>query len=120
MCADVCFHDTGGGNPHLHIMLTMRALKENGEWDSKQRKEYQLDKNGEKIHDKKKRTYKCKSVPTTDWNEQTKAEEWRQGWADEVNAFLLQKNIDERIDNRSYERQGVKTIPTIHMGTAAW
>ena len=120
MCADVCFHDTGGGNPHVHIMLTMRALKENGEWDSKQRKEYQLDKNGEKIYDKKKRTYKCKSVPTTDWNEQSKAEEWRQAWADEVNAFLLQKNIDERINNRSYERQGVDTIPTIHMGTASW
>ena len=26
MCADVAFHDKGDGNPHVHIMLTMRAL----------------------------------------------------------------------------------------------
>lgn len=24
MCADICVHDTGGGNPHAHVMLTMR------------------------------------------------------------------------------------------------
>lgn len=30
MCADVCLHDTGGGNPHAHIMLTMRPFDEGG------------------------------------------------------------------------------------------
>jgi hypothetical protein len=100
-------------------MLTMRPMKEDGSWYDKQRKEYLLDSNGEKIYDKKKRQYKCKSIATTDWNEQSKAEEWRQAWADEVNAFLLQKNIDRRIDHRSYKRQGVEKIPSIHMGTAA-
>ena len=24
MCADFAIHDTGGGNPHAHILLTMR------------------------------------------------------------------------------------------------
>ena len=43
MCADVCLHDTGGGNPHAHIMLTMRPFDECGEWGAKQKKEYILD-----------------------------------------------------------------------------
>ena len=81
MCADVCLHDTGGGNPHAHIMLTMRPFDEGGEWGAKQKKEYILDKDGNKIYDPKKRQYKCKSIPATDWNEQTKAEEWRAAWA---------------------------------------
>ena len=30
MCADVAIHDTGDGNPHAHIMLTLRPLDEHG------------------------------------------------------------------------------------------
>nr|WP_246346178.1 MobQ family relaxase [Sedimentibacter hydroxybenzoicus] len=82
MCADICVHDTGGGNSHAHIMLTMRPFEQSGEWGAKQKKDYILDPQGNKIYDPKKRQYKCKSIPATDWNEQTKAEEWRQGWAD--------------------------------------
>ncbi len=40
MCADVCIHDTDGHNPHAHILLTIRPLKENGGWQSKTEKEY--------------------------------------------------------------------------------
>ena len=32
MCADVCIHDTGKGNPHAHVMLTMRPINDNGTW----------------------------------------------------------------------------------------
>lgn len=120
MCADICIHDKNGGNPHAHIMLTMRPFEQGGTWGAKQKKEYILDKDGNKIYDRKKRQYKCKSIPSTDWNEQTKAEEWRQGWADICNRFLEQNNHNERIDHRSYERQGVDQIPTIHLGVAAF
>lgn len=75
MCADICIHDKKDGNPHAHILLTMRPFNKDKSWGDKQRKEYILDKNGNKIYDPKKRQYKCKSVPATDWNEQTKAEE---------------------------------------------
>lgn len=119
MCADVCIHDTGGGNPHAHIMLTMRPFEDDKTWGNKQKKEYILDNDGNKIYDPKRRQYKCKSIPATDWNEQTKAEEWRQGWADICNRFLEQNNHAERIDHRSYERQGIDQIPTIHLGVAA-
>jgi hypothetical protein len=118
MCADVAVHDKGDGNPHAHIMLTMRPFSEDGTWGSKQKKEYILDASGEKIYDKNKRQYKCKSIPATDWNEHTKAEEWRSNWAECVNRFLESENITERVDHRSYERQGIEQIPTVHMGVA--
>ena len=119
--AGLCFaiHDTGSGNPHAHIMLTMRPFTEEKTWGAKQKKDYILDPQGNKIYDPKKRQYKCKSIPATDWNEQTKAEEWRQGWAEICNQALEQNGHAERIDHRSYERQGLDIIPTIHLGAAA-
>jgi len=120
MCADFCIHDTGGGNPHAHIMLTMRPFNEEKTWGDKQKKEYILDPQGNKIYDPKKRQYKCKSVPTTDWNEQTRAEEWRAAWAETTNRYLEKLNHAERVDHRSYERQGIEQIPTVHLGVAAF
>ena len=119
MCADFAIHDTGGGNPHAHIMLTMRPIQQNGAWGAKQKKEYILDPQGKKIYDPKKRQYKCKAIPATDWNEQTKAEEWRAAWAQLCNRALEQYGHAGRIDHRSYERQGIDQIPTVHLGVAA-
>ena len=85
-------------------MLTMRPFDEGGEWGAKQKKEYILDRDGNKIYDPKKRQYKCKSIPTTDWNEQTKAEEWRAAWAELCNQALEQNGHAERVDlNREIE-----------------
>jgi hypothetical protein len=60
-----------------------------------------------------------KRVYTTDWNDRDKAEVWRAAWADAVNAELATHGHAERIDHRSYERQGVEQIPTVHLGVAA-
>ena len=119
MCADIAIHDEGKGNPHAHILLTMRPFNEDKTWGDKQKKVYILDKNGEKIYDKKTRQYKCNKEQTTDWNEQTKAEEWRAAWTEHVNGILENNGHAERIDHRSYERQGVEQIPTVHLGVAA-
>ena len=100
-------------------MLTIRPFNENGTWGDKQRKEYVLDAAGNKIYNKKKRTYKCRTVQTTDWNDKTKAEEWRAAWADFLNAELAARGIEERVDHRSFERQGKIEQPTIHMGVSA-
>ena len=62
MCADICIHDKKDGNPHAHVMLTMRAFEKNGTWAPKSRKEYILEKDGKKIYDRKKRQYKCRKV----------------------------------------------------------
>ena len=43
-------------------------------------------------------------------------EYWREAWAELCNAKFAEKGIDVRIDHRSYERQGVDLLPTIHEG----
>ena len=49
MCVDFAIHDKGDGNPHAHVMLTMRAMDEHGKWLPKSRKVYDLDESGERI-----------------------------------------------------------------------
>ena len=118
MIADFNLHDTGGGNPHAHILLTMRPLDEKGAWLPKSKKEYVLDENGEKIRLLSGR-YKTRKVDLVDWNNRENAEVWRRAWADLANEYLAQNNRPERIDHRSYERQGIDQIPTVHVGVSA-
>ena len=118
MIADFNLHDTGGGNPHAHILLTMRPLDERGAWLPKSKKEYVLDENGEKIRLPSGR-YKTRKVDLVDWNNRENAEVWRRAWADLTNEFLAQNNRPERIDHRSYERQGIDQLPTVHVGVSA-
>ncbi len=73
MCADIALHDKNDGNPHCHILLTMRPLNEDTTWRAKSKKEYILDENG----------------------------------------------IQDKVDHRSYQRQGIEQIPTIHLGVSA-
>lgn len=49
MCGDVAIHDPHppGHNPHAHIMLTVRPLDEQANWQYKTEKEYLCVKNGE-------------------------------------------------------------------------
>ena len=49
MCADVCIHDTDGHNPHAHIMVTVRPLAENGQWQYKTEKEYLCVRDGDEM-----------------------------------------------------------------------
>lgn len=118
MCADFALHDKGKGNPHAHILLTLRPLKEDGTWGAKCRKEYDLDENGQRIRSESG-AYKSHRVDSTDWNDKGKAELWRSAWADYVNRSLEQNGIKEHVDHRSYKRQGVDKIPSVHMGVAA-
>lgn len=118
MCADFAIHDKGTGNPHAHILLTVRPLREDGTWGVKCRKAYDLDSRGNRIPDGKG-GWKNHREDTTDWNSRKNAENWRAAWADYANKALEAAGRSERIDHRSYKRQGVEKIPTIHMGVAA-
>jgi len=118
MCADIALHDKGDGNPHAHILLTMRPLNEDTTWGAKSKKEYILDENGEKVK-LKNGNYKTRKINTVDWNEQDKAEHWRKAWADITNKYLEENSIQEKVDHRSYQRQGIEEIPTIHLGVSA-
>ncbi|WP_462133559.1 MobQ family relaxase [Peptostreptococcus stomatis] len=118
MCADIALHDKNDGNPHAHILLTMRPLNEDKTWGAKSKKEYVLDKNGEKVK-LKNGNYKTRKIDAVDWNEQEKAEQWRKAWADITNKYLEENSIQEKINHRSYQRQGIEKIPTIHLGISA-
>ena len=74
-----------------------------------------LDEHGERIRDEAG-NYVFNAVPTTDWGSPETLEHWRQAWADLCNAKFSEKDLDCRIDHRSYERQGIEQIPTVHEG----
>lgn len=128
MCADWSIHDNKDGNPHVHIMLTMRAIKQNGEWAEKEKKRYALDENGnkipvidpetgkQKVGARGRKIWKRETVKSNEWNSRANAEEWRESWARYCNELLSAEN---KIDHRSYKRQGMEYLPTIHEGYAA-
>lgn len=119
MCADFAVHDKGDGNPHAHIMLTTRPIEPGGEWGAKQKKEYLLDKDGNKQYDPKKKTYKCRTVKVNDWDTTEFLQRSRENWAAIVNRELEKKNLPQRVDHRSLKEQGKQRIPTEHIGVAA-
>ena len=118
MIADFAIHDKGDGNPHAHILLTIRAMDEHGKWLPKARKVYDLDENGERIQ-LPSGNWKCHKENTVDWNDQKYAEVWRHSWEVVTNRYLEAAGRPERVDLRSFERQGIQQIPTVHLGPAA-
>ena len=117
MVADFVIHDKNDGNPHAHIMLTMRPFNENGEWGAKAKKEYILDKQGNKIYDKKGNA-KSRKIETTNWNKKETLEHWREQWAFYTNRVLENENIKVKIDHRSYDERGIDKLPMKHEGVA--
>jgi len=53
MCADWSIHDKGDGNPHVHLLVTMRPFKKNHTWGNKEVKEWAFvrDGNGDIVMD---------------------------------------------------------------------
>ena len=90
MIADIAIHDKLDGNPHSHIMLTTRYID--------------LDGFGKKERE---------------WNKKEYLEKWRQSWAEHSNRYLEKEGYEDRVDHRSYKRQGIEKIPTIHVGVSA-
>ena len=120
MVVDFAIHvpDTEPGgisNPHFHVMAPIRPIEPNGKWGMKQRRVYELDEEGNRLLDADG-NYIFNAVPTTDWGCPETLEYWREQWAALCNAKFEEKGLPERIDHRSYERQGVDILPTIHEG----
>lgn len=130
MCVDVNIH-WKEGNHHAHIMGTVRAINEKGQWAPKTKKVYCRDVYGEKIPliDKKtglqkvdkqnRKQWKCYKDDYTDWNKREKVEEWRSRWAEHCNIALEKAQSVDRVDHRSYAAQGKEILPTIHEGYIA-
>ena len=119
MIVDFAIHDPHppGHNPHAHVLLTMRAMDEHGKWLPKSRKVYDFDENGERIKLLSGR-WKSHKEDTVDWNDQKYCEIWRHEWEVIQNRYLEANDRPERVDLRSYARQGLDIIPTVHEGVA--
>ena len=94
MIADLNVHwdmaEDGMSKPHAHVMLTMRAVEENGF--------------GQKVRD---------------WNRTEMVERWRERWGELANERLAELDIDARIDHRSLEAQGIALEPQSQIGAPA-
>ena len=90
---------------------------EDGKWGFKQRRVYRLDEDGNRILDEKGKPL-FDAVPTTDWGSPETLEHWRETWAKMCNAKFEEKGLPCRIDHRSYLRQGLDLLPTVHEGPA--
>ena len=94
MIADLNVHwdraEDGMPKPHAHVMLTMRAVDENGF--------------GPKVRD---------------WNRTAMVERWRERWAELANERLDELDSDARIDHRSLEAQGIALEPQSQIGAPA-
>ena len=122
MVVDFAIHipDTQPGgisNPHFHVMSPIRPIDPDGKWGCKQHRVYELDEDGNRLQNPGG-NYIFNAVSTTDWGTPETLEYWREQWAAMCNAKFEEKGIGERIDHRSYERQGIDLLPTIHEGPA--
>jgi ATP-dependent exoDNAse (exonuclease V) alpha subunit len=86
IASDVCIH-ARPGNPHAHIMLSLREIGPTG-FGAKRR----------------------------DWNDAKLVVEWRASWAALCNRTLEQLGSPARIDHRSNAERGVMETPTVHVG----
>ena len=115
MVADVAIHRDHQDNPHAHVMLTNRPFNLDGSWGLKAKTQYIKDENGKQLLTKSGFP-KQRKIWLVDWDKKEKINEWRKNWALSVNQFLAQKNIPDRISEKSFENQGIDKVPTQHEG----
>lgn len=88
MVADYAIHDKAG-NPHAHILLTLRELSPDGKGFANKRR---------------------------DWNSPALLETWRSLWSEHANRMLAYQGFAERIDHRSFADRGISGPTTVHVG----
>ncbi len=107
MVADWVFHDAPG-NPHIHLMTTLRPLTELG-FGAKKVAALSADGNPLR-NDAGKIVYELWAGSADDFNA------FRDGWFACQNRHLALAGLDIRVDGRSFEKQGIELTPTIHLG----
>lgn len=145
MIVDVSIHNKSDGNPHAHILLTLREIDSCGRWAQvKEKKVYALDNEGNRIAIIDPETEQQKIGPSgrkmwkrikqtgSKWDKKEMLNIWRKDWAETCNKYIEEhneKNLDitkvlapepvSCIDHRSYVEQGINKIPTVHEGYMA-
>ena len=82
------------GNPHVHIMATLRGIEITGD-----------DTDPIRFGHKNR-----------DWNSKAMLGQWRKAWADHVNAALVKAGSDQRVTHQSFAALGRQNEPTVHVG----
>ena len=108
--ADWVYHDEPG-NPHVHLMTSLRPLSDNGFGP---KKVALISDGGEVARNKAgKIIYQLWSGEKTEFLAQ------RQGWLDLQNQHLALAGLDIRVDGRSYATREIELVPTSRIGVAA-
>jgi Ti-type conjugative transfer relaxase TraA len=87
MIADLCIRRDKPGNPHAHILLTLRDVTASG-FGHKARR----------------------------WNGKANLLEWRAAWAERTNVHLARAGHSARVDHRTLEAQQIELTPSRRMG----
>jgi len=87
MVADFSIHEDDPGNPHAHILLTMRKVGEKGF-----------------------------GLKARSWNAKADLVKWRAAWAERANEHLAKAGHAVRIDHRTLEAQGIELTPGKKIG----
>lgn len=87
MIADFCIRRDQAGNPHAHVLLTLREATPEG-FGPKARH----------------------------WNRKSNLLEWRSAWAERANVHLARAGHAARIDHRTLEAQQIELIPGRQIG----
>ena len=95
--------------PHVHVMLTMRELKDPEHGVVQKLKSYI----GLSVYSS---SNICFGKKVRDWNSNNLLEQWRKNWADCANHHLAKAGLDIRIDHRSYKEQGIDLEPQPKLG----
>jgi ATP-dependent exoDNAse (exonuclease V) alpha subunit len=90
MVADINLHQDEG-NPHAHILLTMRDITADGF-----------------------------GLKNTNWNQRALIYQWRKSWADIQNRHLQKAGYDISVDHRSYIDRGIDLEPQIKMSPSTY
>ncbi len=108
--ADWVYHDEPG-NPHVHLMTTLRPLTEKG-FGAK--KIAVTCEDGQPVRTKRgKIQYRLWAGEKQEFLQQ------RNRWLDLQNEHLALRGFDIRVDGRSYAERGIDLVPTTHVGPGA-
>ncbi|CAM4254625.1 hypothetical protein BAQ48_07825 [Bacillus luti] len=90
MIADCCFHKLQGDNPHCHMILTLRDIKDGDSFGNKNRE-------------------------WDDYHKRTLSKEFRAHWEELVNEKFKEKGLNLFVSKESFKKRGIDRIPTQHL-----
>ncbi|WP_169054418.1 Ti-type conjugative transfer relaxase TraA [Nitratireductor sp. XY-223] len=108
--ADWAYHDMPG-NPHVHIMTTLRPLTDTGFGP---KRVAIVGEDGKPLRDK---DGKIRYEQFSGGLERLR--DMRKSWAEIHNSHLAKHGYEVWIDHRSFEAMGIDAVPTTHRGPAA-